>query len=619
VDALTAARAVIEPAEEPCPTAQEGPAGIFLFPPAPRAGETVRLVAVSRQAGALGQLQAQVDDEPLPLSGKLLFRAPPQVLEARLKLPRPGTLRVRLTGAAAHRTSACLTVEVPETRRAEAQGSKPSAVQPSASQPWATYTEVWPVRAAWDHHTEDLFGAWVARLFHVEAGGQGGWLPLHQLTRDSSRNWLHNALGLAEDDPESSPTTLLLPDCGDLPYFLRAYFAWKLGLPFAFQRCTRGDAVVGPNCPVSRDNLTTRFAQLHHPVRRFNAFAREWIGWGVHSGTARTTAEDNGADFYPVALDADALRPGRIFVDPAGHVYVLSQQLPGSERQLGLLFGVDAHPDRTISRKRFSQGTFVFDARIKTGGFKAFRPVVYEGGRIRRLTNAELDSRRGYEDYSLEQPSLEHSAELYDRVQRALNPKPVDPLELLASKIHALHEASLERVKAVEMGVEHMRRTGWKPIWIPKGPAIFETEGPWEIYSTPARDLRLLMAMEEVLSFPRQALRERSMYRVPAGWTDARLAKELHAVMTSLPAALKIVYPLSDGSGYTLTLTELISRRERLQMGYHPNDCPEIRWGAPEGSEEASHCRQRALPSERAQMRSYEHWFARLQRPPQKG
>ena len=33
---------------------------------------------------------------------------------------------------------------------------------------------------------------------------------------------------------------VLRPDCADLPYFLRAYFAFKMGLPFGFSKCSRG-------------------------------------------------------------------------------------------------------------------------------------------------------------------------------------------------------------------------------------------------------------------------------------------------------------------------------------------------------------------------------------------
>ena len=33
---------------------------------------------------------------------------------------------------------------------------------------------------------------------------------------------------------------VIRPDCADLPYFLRAYFAFKMGLPFGYSKCTRG-------------------------------------------------------------------------------------------------------------------------------------------------------------------------------------------------------------------------------------------------------------------------------------------------------------------------------------------------------------------------------------------
>src|SRR5262245_17436224 len=56
---------------------------------------------------------------------------------------------------------------------------------------------------------------------------------------------LHNHLGLNED----SMKIVLRPDCADLPYFLRAYFAFKMGLPFGYAKCTRGGGGRAPTCP----------------------------------------------------------------------------------------------------------------------------------------------------------------------------------------------------------------------------------------------------------------------------------------------------------------------------------------------------------------------------------
>ena len=64
--------------------------------------------------------------------------------------------------------------------------------------------------------------------------------PLHQALRDPARNFLYDYLGLREDDPKNKAAITATPDCADLPYFLRAYFAWKLGLPFGFRDCDRG-------------------------------------------------------------------------------------------------------------------------------------------------------------------------------------------------------------------------------------------------------------------------------------------------------------------------------------------------------------------------------------------
>src|ERR1019366_8767100 len=59
---------------------------------------------------------------------------------------------------------------------------------------------------------------------------------LYKVLRDRSRNILFNSLGLGEDEV---PMTLR-PDCTDMVYFLRAYFAFKMGLPFGYSVCSRG-------------------------------------------------------------------------------------------------------------------------------------------------------------------------------------------------------------------------------------------------------------------------------------------------------------------------------------------------------------------------------------------
>src|SRR6185436_11233488 len=63
--------------------------------------------------------------------------------------------------------------------------------------------------------------------------------------RDPARNFLFNHMGLGED----AMKMVLRPDCADLPYFLRGYFAFKIGLPFGYAKCTRGGGGKAPRCP----------------------------------------------------------------------------------------------------------------------------------------------------------------------------------------------------------------------------------------------------------------------------------------------------------------------------------------------------------------------------------
>ena len=43
-------------------------------------------------------------------------------------------------------------------------------------------------------------------------------------------------------------------------------------------------------------------------------------------------------------------------------------------------------------------------------------------------------------------------------------------------------------------------------------------------------------------------------------------------------------YVKSDGALERLSLAEVFTRIERFEEAYNPNDCPEYRWGAPEGA-----------------------------------
>ena len=280
-----------------------------------------------------------------------------------------------------------------------------------------------------------------------------------------------------------------------------------------------------------------------------------------------------------------------------------------------MLLAVDAHPDLTVSHKRFSRGNFFFDPRLPTGGFKAFRPAVYQRGKVRFMTNAELAASPEYGNRSLDQYAFSEADEFYRTVDRLLNPVPLDPVKAYRSQMEALVELLEERISSVQVGVDYQKANGWTTIEMPEGGAIFETLGPWEDYSTPARDLRLLLAFDELARFTTYVRDNPDFFRMPAGKTSAQVLADLTDEWERSREELTISYARSDGSPWTVTLGQLVDRAVELEQSYNPNDCVEYRWGARQGSSEFSTCDRRAPFEQRRRMEMYRMWHAERRRP----
>jgi hypothetical protein len=64
---------------------------------------------------------------------------------------------------------------------------------------------------------------------------------------------------------------------------------------------------------------------------------------------------------------------------------------------------------------------------------------------------------------------------------------------------------------------------------------------------------------------------------------------------------------MPDGNN-SLYCFNFLTQRD-LEMGYNPNNCVEVRWGAPAESEETSTCKAHAPQAQRAKMMEYRNWF----------
>ncbi len=581
-----------------------------------------------------GEFSLIAPDGTVAVTSKERHGGPPYFWYAEVDLPAPGSWHATLVRDGSPSECGTLSREITV-----------AAKQPP--RPGTADGTLWPVRNTWNRATENLYSAWIEKLFDAPVEDTLSWKALHEVLRDQSRNALYNHLGLNED--KSNIT--IRPDCADLPYFLRAYFAFKMGLPFGYSKCTRGDGGEPPKCfewfniqrveerpppepKTAAHGVLDMFGQqVPHPATPVAmkpvpgppkpqglvpGFARYLpvVADGVHSGSARTRLNDDNTDYYPVALNEDALRPGTLFADPYGHVLVLAKRIAQTGDTAGILFAVDAQPDGTVARKRFWRGNFLFaqDPALGGPGFKRFRPIVREkNGNLHRLTNAEIAKNPQYGNFSLDQAQMSID-DFYDRMDDVMSPSPLDPARAMREAIASLDEQVKARVTSVENGRKY-QNSARGDAEMPDGAAIFETTGAWEDFATPSRDLRLLIAIDVVHRFPERVARRPERYAMPAGKSVADVKAELDGILASELAERKFSYPRSDGSPWTLTLKDVIDRMVDIEMAYNVNDCVELRWGAPERSPEASTCKRHAPSAQRSKMTQYRSWFHERRRP----
>ncbi len=554
-------------ASSSCPLERDGPTAaaqgtaIWTSPRDAEAGRPFRVLAVANDK-QLGELMVFDPAERIVTGAVVARGGPPWSLETTVGSAAPGVYRIEVRRDGT--TISCRRLAVGDGERHADSPARESD-------------------RAWDRGTEAFYSAWIAHLFDAPPDDDLSFRPLHEALRDPDRNFLHDHLDLGEDD--ASPQALIAePDCADLPYFLRAYFAWKLGLPFGFRRCDRGSAAGPPRCGAFLGGAAASRTSL----ASFKALAQQVMG-GVHSGNARAALADDATDFYPVALERDVIRPGVLYADPYGHTLLVVGWVPQTSSRGGMLLAVDAQPDASVGRKRFWEGTFLFaDPAVSGAGFKAFRPIVRDGrgvgGPVRPLSNAALADHDAALPISQEQARLS-PGEFYARVGRLINPDGLDPAQAYRETLDALVEQLEVRLQSVDNGEQYMRTHRDAVVPMPVGASIFETTGPWEDYATPSRDMRLIVAMKVLSSLPDRIVAHPDLYvlggRKPAD--AAAEVKDLHAQQTPERA---ITYTRSDGTPWKLTVADVLARKSAFEVAYNPNDCAEVRWGAAEGTAE---------------------------------
>src|SRR5581483_10723803 len=213
-----------------CPASDD--VAILASPRAPVAGRELRVFAASA-APIDGQLVVRAPDGSVAASASHAPGAAPSAFEkqrwrAEVAAPVAGMYRAEVVRG--RDVVACSAIRV--------NGSE----MPRRARPGGV---VWPVEREWSPAEEALYAAWVEHLFDDPLDAEPSWHGIGDVLQDPDRNFLYDHLGLDED---ADRRLRFQPDCADLPFFLRAYFAWKLGLPFGYSECSRGGPSSPPRC-----------------------------------------------------------------------------------------------------------------------------------------------------------------------------------------------------------------------------------------------------------------------------------------------------------------------------------------------------------------------------------
>lgn len=392
-------------------------------------------------------------------------------------------------------------------------------------------------------------------------------------------------------------------DCAKWPYLLRAYYAWKKGLPFSYV-----DGIAGSgderhsrdgNRPVSRRDFIDHGEGINGP-----AAVREVIDT-VSSATYRSDAARDGrvlSDFYAPAITPGSIRPGTVIYDTNAHVGIV-YKIDAD----GRIYYMDAHPDFTITRSVYGAQFGQSPAKLG-GGLKNWRPQQLVGahndgkghllgGHIVLAGNDQIA------DYSLVQYlGTEPNAKtkkarfiydgeemgLYAYVRTAMSGGKThyNPLHELKLGLRSLCTDLKDRVGAVDGAISKGIQNEAHPSRLPENIYDAGEDGWWESYATPARDARLRAAFIDLY---------RQMNGIIGMWVkrDPRIVYD----GDDLRADLLAVY---DRESQSCDLTYLNTQKRPVKMSladmpariyaisFDPYDCIELRWGA--AGEEAKTC-----------------------------
>ena len=401
---------------------------------------------------------------------------------------------------------------------------------------------------------------------------------------------------------DSDPKSLKFEaDCAKWVYMLRAYYAWKNGLPFAYVNQIAGKGSDfrfngAGNRTVSRRDLVDHGGGL--PAIAILSEIHDQVS----SATYRIDASQPGAvstDFYSPKIQPGSIHAGTALYDINGHVAIVYDvESDGRVRYMS------ADPDLTVNRSVYG-AQFGQSGVNLGGGFKNFRPLklvgatlrngAYVGGHVVVAADADIP------DFSLEQyqgtdgkgdgPDAmfqyrDAPVDLFQYVRGSMSGGTYvfDPVVELQTGMDALCHNFQERGKYVDAAIQAGIDKKDEPSALP-GNIYASDNDEWEAYATPSRDASLKNSFAQLyVDLMKFIFRAREQDRT--GVAEADLKKKLQAAYDEKAKSCLITYTNSDSKPVTFDFRDATERL--FAISFDPYQCIERRWGATRPDELAS-------------------------------
>ncbi|MGA9797324.1 MAG: hypothetical protein WBQ17_17500 [Rhizomicrobium sp.] len=385
-------------------------------------------------------------------------------------------------------------------------------------------------------------------------------------------------------------------DCAKFVYFLRAYYAWKHGLPFSF---VNGIAGKGADLRFSKDGnrATSRYAFLDHGDGIDGPAAMRAVLSSVSSATYRQAADKEGRiqpDFYSPALSPQTIKPGTVIYDVNGHAAIVYRvDADGRIHYFG------ASPDFSIARDVYG-AQFGQPPASLGGGFKDWRPQRLVGahrdaqghligGHIELDRDADISSYSlvqytGTGDAAPEKPTAAKFAYngvdlgYFEYVRAAVSGGDMsyNPIYEFKTTLREMCKEFGDRAQSVDQAIADGTQNKPHPDRLP-GNIYASPDGTWESYATPMRDGRIKAIFAQSYRDLSGMLKlwQRRDPRIVYDGLD--LQADLRKVYRQETRHCGVTYLSSAKVPVTLNFDDLVHRL--YAMSFDPYDCIEHRWG----------------------------------------